>query len=267
MLVLAVVVALFASSDAKLRRSHRISDISSSQKLDEFVDESTHSAMEAEKHHADLEDIMTKQLFFSLPPVSPPVGSVSTNSPTVPAVNETEAPSVSIAPSATPNANASAAPTVEGTTAAPTTQACGISSTDRALQILAILDAAATDTSLLRNPDAPQGLATDWIINQDVTTCPDEDTKILQRWSLAVMYFATGGDEWFACSAGDDNCGNSFSRKVAFLNPESECEWAGISCIDGCVTEIEFGTCQTEVIGVFSLVHCRGKQLGGYYSY
>lgn len=80
----------------------------------------------------------------------------------------------------------------------------------------------------------------------------------MQRWVLAVIYYSTNGDSWLKCSAGgeaSDLCGaeDPFVGKSRFLAPVSECQWAGISCIDGCVTEIEFeenelvGTIPTEI--------------------
>jgi hypothetical protein len=88
-------------------------------------------------------------------------------------------------------------------------------------------------------------LATEWILNEDeAVICPDND-KFLQRWVLAVIYYSTGGDEWIQCSANPDanvTCGSLEPHlgESAFLSSGSECEWAGITCVDGCVTEIEF---------------------------
>lgn len=139
------------------------------------------------------------------------------------------------------------APTIAQATNVPTLANCpGITAEDRVQQILAILEAATGNTDLL-NVATDQGKATEWILSEDeFQICPEND-KLLQRWTLAVMYFATGGDDWFQCSANaaalDNNCGveNPFVGSTSFLSSSIECEWAGISCIDGCVTEIEFG--------------------------
>jgi hypothetical protein len=110
----------------------------------------------------------------------------------------------------------------------------------------------------IRNPNLPQGQATEWFLNQDgAEICPD-DPKVLQRWILAVIYFSTQGDGWLQCSANPsatDNCGaeEPFVAATRFLSSVNECEWAGISCIDDCITEIEFeenalnGTIPTEI--------------------
>jgi hypothetical protein len=98
------------------------------------------------------------------------------------------------------------------------------------------------DAGLIRDPSTPQGQATEWIMNDNDESCPD-DPKLIQRWALAVMYFSTEGDAWELCS---DNpatpCGvPPFVGDNPFLSNVNECEWAGIRCnTDGCVTAIEF---------------------------
>jgi hypothetical protein len=115
--------------------------------------------------------------------------------------------------------------------------------------ILDILDGVA-DPTLIRNITTPQGMATDWLINQDVRQLCPHNPKIVQRWAVAVIYFSTGGNEWLKCGAlGIDPCGfeNPFVEKRRFLSGFSECQWAGISCnSDSCVTEIEFGKCSAD---------------------
>ena len=136
------------------------------------------------------------------------------------------------------------APTPLATSAAPTS-VCEVTGEPRALRILAMLDQIA-DSDSVRDTNTPQGKATAWLIDEDaLQVCPDSTTcQLVQRWVLAVIYFATNGDSWFNCSAiGTDDCGNvaPFDRgESRFLSVSSECEWAGISCIDSCVTKIEF---------------------------
>jgi hypothetical protein len=111
---------------------------------------------------------------------------------------------------------------------------------------MAILEAN-IDPALLTDLSTPQGLATDWLLNDDARKlCPD-NPKLLQRWALAVMYFSTGGENWTRCSANllaEDPCGAElpFIAKQRFLSGFHECEWAGIACNDlECVTEVIFG--------------------------
>jgi hypothetical protein len=122
--------------------------------------------------------------------------------------------------------------------------ACKVSTEQRSELILAALDAVG-DSTLIRDETTPQGMAADWLINHDFRRiCPDEE-KLVQRWVIAVMYFSTGGNDWFQCSAaGSDACGTEdpFITRRRVLSEFSECQWAGISCNAGsCVTEIEFG--------------------------
>lgn len=182
-------------------------------------------------------------------------------------------PTVSVQPSDAPSKVPTIAPTTSTPTSAPTLANCGISAQVRAERILEILENAVVDSSILANLGSPQGLATEWILNQDeAVICPD-DPKFLQRWVLAVIYFSTNGDQWVQCSANPaatDDCGNvlPFLGGTRFLSAGTECDWAGISCIDGCVTEIEFeennlvGTIPTE-IGLLSDLAVWGMERGG----
>lgn len=191
------------------------------------------------------------------PTEAPVVAPVAPTPPDLPAVI-TNAPVV--APTLSP---LTATPTVVLTTEAPQTQSptlsnCpGITQEQRIEQILAILDAAANATEI-RNGALAQGKATAWLLNEDsFQICPDND-KLLQRWTMAVIYYSTGGDAWFQCSAaGSDNCGNEnpFVNQERFLSGSNECEWAGISCVNGCVTEIEFGTYHMLGSGGTNLTH------------
>jgi hypothetical protein len=147
----------------------------------------------------------------------------------------------------------SAAPTEFGVNFTMVPTICpGISNEDRIAQILAILDAVA-DPDAIRNNGTPQGLATTWLLEDDeLQVCPVNvvSCQLVQRWSLAVMYYSTGGESWFQCSANvnaTDDCGavEPFVGDTRFLSAGSECEWAGISCQNSCVTEMEFGTKRT----------------------
>jgi hypothetical protein len=188
-----------------------------------------------------------------LSPTPPPIDTVvdtpapvtGTSAPTTAApttIDQTGAPVVPLA-SDYPSESPTTPPT-----AVPTLSKCpGITAAERVAQILAILDEVA-NAAEIRDDTLAQGQATEWLINEDsYQICPD-NPKIIQRWSMAVMYFSTGGDDWFQCSAGGaDNCGrqNPFRRGAdRFLAASNECEWAGIACYKGCVTEIVFGTYQ-----------------------
>ena len=175
------------------------------------------------------------------PTVSPTPGP--TDSPTSgPTNSPTSGPTFS--PTASPT---SASPTTDSPTGAPTVEGCNIPAEVRTIEIMKILDAAVVDPSVNRNMATAQGKATSWLLAQDPRkTCPDTP-KILQRWVLAIVYFSTGGDNWFQCSSNpnaNDDCGQEepFDGQQRFLSGFHECDWAGITCDDSdCVTEIEFG--------------------------
>ena len=216
---------------------------------------------------------------MSLSPSSAPSVSLAPTTsaaPSVdPSVKTTESPTkASSAPSvARPGASAvpSSSPSVVPTNPAPVTltsapvttnitiessapspspmnQTCnGLTEEERVQQILALLDTLANPDEI-RDVSTPQGKATTWIIEQDtLKACPDDTCAFVQRWSLAVIYYSTNGDDWFECSANpnaSDPCGTvrPFRGKDRFLSSVSECDWAGITCnTQGCVTEIVFG--------------------------
>lgn len=143
----------------------------------------------------------------------------------------------------------------------------GITQLDRAQQLTEI--ALGASESII--PGSPQDVALEWLIQTDpYFVCPD-DPKALQRYILAVFYFATDGDNWDECSAPVDftnpNAINAANRNCnvlttpipggvlnpaflpttegtsAWLTPVYECEWAGITCrVDTtCVDRVEFG--------------------------
>jgi hypothetical protein len=123
---------------------------------------------------------------------------------------------------------------------------------------LAVLETVA-DPILLRDPTTIQGKAANWLIGQDeLLVCPD-DKKLIQRFALAVIYFATNGDDWLQCSANPmatDACGSEdpFIGASRFLSGENECEWAGISCdLQLCVTDVEFGTSHSSSFNPFPM--------------
>lgn len=75
-----------------------------------------------------------------------------------------------------------------------------------------------TDRVLLRDPTTPQGMAYDWMLNQDpvfaVDPCYYPTTE--QRYGLLTLYFATNGAQW--------------TNSSGWLGGSSECTWAGVVC-------------------------------------
>ena len=75
-----------------------------------------------------------------------------------------------------------------------------------------------TERVLLRDPTTPQGMAFDWMLNQDpvfaVDPCYYPTTE--QRYGLLTLYFSTSGAQW--------------TNSSGWLGDSSECTWAGVVC-------------------------------------
>jgi hypothetical protein len=88
----------------------------------------------------------------------------------------------------------------------------------------AVIEVSGEDVLML--PDSSQSQAFRWLADQDsFRACPD-DTLFLQRYALAVLYFATLGDQWFTC----DRYGNKTCAKESFLSRVDVCLWGGLTC-------------------------------------
>jgi hypothetical protein len=79
---------------------------------------------------------------------------------------------------------------------------------------------------VFKDPDSPQSLAVNWLANEDESglDLDDTDRRVESRYALAVLYFATAGDEMWI-------------DKLHFLSALHECEWisesgsgAGVGC-------------------------------------
>lgn len=71
----------------------------------------------------------------------------------------------------------------------------------------------------------------------DVTTkgweIESQTKRILQRYTLATMYYSTNGDGWTNCSAERRECMDEDGEEaVRFLDATHECSWFGIECDD-----------------------------------
>ena len=73
-----------------------------------------------------------------------------------------------------------------------------------------------SETGLLDDTDEPQGKAFTFMLIDDpanIDPCTEED-RLIQRYILTVLYFATDGDDW------ENNDG--------WLIDANECNWFGI---------------------------------------
>ena len=141
-------------------------------------------------------------------------------------------------------------PTVTKATASPV-NSCGLTPTERREQIEKNLSP--VSSALSNQIPTPQRSALNWIIDDDgAQLCPDDDS-LEQRYTLAVFYYSTNGDNWKECNAPSNfdsqasiaaansactlttvNATTIFPNDVrgtnAWLTSEIECTWGGISC-------------------------------------
>ena len=99
----------------------------------------------------------------------------------------------------------------------------------------------------LQDRNSPQGKAVDWIVNDDAYVdsngLTELDVKFIQRYALAVFYFALGGDAWSACHRNDESC-SSTGLVNGWLTATNVCSWFVVACnTDGVVHSIEFRKC------------------------
>lgn len=95
----------------------------------------------------------------------------------------------------------------------------------------------------LTDTDSPQWQAYEWLVyDDDKFVCPNDDT-LVQRYILAVLYFATTGDAWDRCYRGDNECREEENAEP-YLSTSSECEWYGSECFaDGLIESVTLGKC------------------------
>lgn len=103
----------------------------------------------------------------------------------------------------------------------------------RTEQLQSILTRLSNETQL-EDVSSPQYAALTWMASQDVLTplgdsmTPREEEILLQRYSLAVLFYSTAGEDWFSAEG--------------WLNGESkECAWQHVECINGDVVSIDMG--------------------------
>lgn len=85
-----------------------------------------------------------------------------------------------------------------------------------------VLSASPTSGPALADPSSPQSRAFAWIHKKNNDW---SDEKMVQRWVLASFYYGTNGDNWIV--------------KDGWLQPQSECSWHGVSCLNGVVSKLE----------------------------
>lgn len=161
-------------------------------------------------------------------PTSPPRGG-ATNSPTAGRIGEvdTASPSLSVTPVGTGAPSMAPAVTATG---APSSSAV------EALKVFLMTQFPSSETALADTTSA-QYRALEWIA-QDTTTATNTGNRrfrgrvlqqeemnwrLVQRWTLAVFYFATGGN---LATGGT----STWTSEAGWLQFPDECEWAFVTC-------------------------------------
>ena len=115
------------------------------------------------------------------------------------------------------------APTNGGNGGSPSPPECESLSREEAYQLVLL---AVTDGPVLANPTTPQGMALRFLLNDDSAQLdPCEVPTIVQRYALATFYFSTDGEDW--------------ENNDRWLSSSDECNWHGITCNGGSVTDID----------------------------
>jgi hypothetical protein len=105
----------------------------------------------------------------------------------------------------------------------------------RTEQLLPVLTSVSNETQLM-NATSPQGAAFMWMASQDrmspienESRTPRETELIIQRYTLAVFYYSTMGDNWFSSDGWLDG-------------QREECRWEHVNCVNNDTVSIVTGT-------------------------
>ena len=116
---------------------------------------------------------------------------------------------------------------------------CGVSKEERARYIKDIIFTYVSNPVTFTDSTTAQSRALDWMIWKDHRqVCHQLATQVIQRYSAVVFYYATLGDEWSTCAQNSD--ASLCLSGDPFLSDSGECEWGGVSCEGGLVTELVF---------------------------
>ena len=94
----------------------------------------------------------------------------------------------------------------------------------------------------LNNRTSPQYQAALWVADEDELQLEVGSPRGLQRYALAVFYFALDGENWEQCGRQDPTCGGDPNDRAWLLKTENECDWLGVDCdiTNSIVTSIFF---------------------------
>lgn len=115
---------------------------------------------------------------------------------------------------------------------------CGMTADERSIMLRSGLSAI-SDPVLMETSGTPQYFALFWLdMIDEAILCPDAP-NIIQRYIVALVYFALNGPDWYQCSA--ESVGIIGPCDIVgrrWLDVRIECRWYGISCANEVVTGI-----------------------------
>jgi Leucine-rich repeat (LRR) protein len=112
-------------------------------------------------------------------------------------------------------------------------------------QLLPVLTSVSNETELM-NATSPQGAALAWMVSQDLLSPIENESRttretelMIQRYTLAVFYYSTMGDNWFASDGWLDG-------------KREECTWEYLDCINKDIVSIDTGA-RNNLVGAIPL--------------
>ena len=127
-------------------------------------------------------------------------------------------------------------------TASPAVIQAGISGIDNVISQMSSADD-------FLDPDTPQGICRSWI-TETVDTSTAEETSIVQRYVLCVLYYTTLGDEW-----------TLMNGTMLFLDPDlNECDWKKVGCVDDVVGYLSLPDSNLQGSIPSELIHLSGLE-------
>lgn len=123
-------------------------------------------------------------------------------------------------------------PVVVNTTESPSAVPSASPSSSTYFELLTTLESLYSDNELFTeafsDPSSPQYRAAIWAADIAPLGFRGNSPRMISRYSLAVLYFATNGDDWVRCGRDSKQCDPS----EEWLTAENECDWYAISCLD-----------------------------------
>ena len=175
-------------------------------------------------------------------PSNSPTGTPTTTSPTITPtrVVETQVPTVVSSTQVPTQGGSTASPTQGGSTASPTTSRPPTTQDIPEEIVTDIIQLSPESEVSIRDTNSPQFKALEWAVTDARSQQPNGgqnllrkrklelDTKLLQRWVLATVYFSTNGEDW------------DYERDIMlpWLSSGNECLWHSLECSSDGTNEI-----------------------------